>query len=68
MAVLFRMLYATGMRLEEALTLRDIDVDVVAKTLFIKGAKNGQDRRIPMSASLAQVCEEYRAYRNVHSL
>ena len=64
---LFRMLYSTGMRLGEALALRDVDVDLKGKTIFIKGAKNGRDRRIPISESLAQVCDVYRAYRELYS-
>lgn len=62
--VLFRLLYSTGIRTGEALALRDIDVDIRNKTLFIKGAKNGRDRRIPISESLAEVCESYHAYRD----
>lgn len=64
---LFRILYSTGMRLGEALALRDVDVDLKGKTIFIKGTKNGRDRRIPISESLAQVCDGYRAYRELYS-
>jgi integrase/recombinase XerD len=65
--VLFRMLYSTGMRTGEALALRDTDVDIKSKTIFIKGAKSGRDRRIPISESLAQACENYRIYRNLYT-
>lgn len=65
--VLFRTLYSTGMRTGEALALRDADVDIKSKTIFIKGAKNGRDRRIPISESLAEVCESYRTYRNLYT-
>jgi integrase/recombinase XerD len=64
---LFRMLYGTGMRLGEALALRDIDVNLNDKTIFIKGAKNGCDRRIPISASLAEVCQDYRTHRDLYA-
>lgn len=63
---LFRILYGTGMRLGEALALRDKDIDLQKKTIFIKGGKNGRDRRIPISDSLAEVCMVYRAYRDLH--
>jgi integrase/recombinase XerD len=65
--VLFRMLYSTGMRTGEALALRDTDVDIKRKTIFIKGAKNGCDRRIPIAESLAEACENYQTYRNLYA-
>lgn len=65
--VLFRMLYSTGIRTGEALALRDTDVNIKSKTIFIKGAKNGRDRRIPISESLANVCESYRTYRDLYT-
>lgn len=65
--VLFRMLYSTGMRTGEALALRDTDVDIKSKTIFIKGAKNGRDRRIPISESLGQACGSYQSYRNLYA-
>jgi integrase/recombinase XerD len=65
--VLFRMLYSTGVRTGEALALRDTDVDIKSKTIFIKGAKNGRDRRIPISESLAKACESYRTYRDLYA-
>ena len=61
------MLYSTGVRTGEALALMDTDVDIKSKTLFIKGAKNGRDRRIPISESLANACEGYRAYRDLYA-
>lgn len=64
---LFRVLYGTGMRIGEALALRDMDVNLNDKTIFIKGAKNGCDRRIPISASLADVCEGYRIHRDLYA-
>lgn len=63
---LFRMLYGTGIQMGEALALNDRDVDLKGKTIYIKGAKNGRDRRIPISESLAQVCSSYRAYRDLY--
>lgn len=64
---LFRMLYGTGMRLGEALALRDRDVGLQGNTIFIKGGKNGRDRRIPISTSLAGVCAVYRAHRDLYT-
>lgn len=64
--VLFRMLYGTGMRMGEAMALRNKDVNIKNKTIFIKGAKNGRDRRIPISASLVDACSDYIAYRDLY--
>jgi integrase/recombinase XerD len=64
--VLFRLLYSTGIRVGEALALGDRDVDIKSRTIFIKGAKNGRDRRIPISESLAKACGSYQSYRDLH--
>jgi integrase len=56
---LFRLLYGTGLRLCEALGLKNAHVNLKDEWLVIKSAKNGQDRIIPLSVSLAQVCRDY---------
>jgi integrase/recombinase XerD len=60
---LFRLLYGTGIRLCEALSLKNAHVNLEDEWLVIKCAKNGQERIIPLSVSLAQVCREYVKYR-----
>ena len=59
--LLFRVLYCCGLRLGEALHLKNGDVDLQAGTLLIRNAKGDRDRLVPMSESLAQLCREYRA-------
>lgn len=62
--ILIRMLYATGIRIGEALNLNLKDVNLVKNYLIIKESKNGKDRIVPFSDSLAAVCSQYLHYRN----
>lgn len=64
MPVLLRLLYATGIRIGEALELTDDDVNLEDTYIRIKDAKNGKQRIIPISPSLVNVCKEYLNYRN----
>jgi integrase/recombinase XerD len=61
---LFRLLYGTGIRISEAITLSLEDVNLKDKTLILRNCKNGKDRLIPLSDSLTQVCGDYLKYRN----
>jgi integrase len=63
MPCLIRILYGTGIRIGEALSLRNIDLNVEAKLLTIRDTKNGRDRQIPISTSLATVCNDYQNQR-----
>jgi integrase len=62
--LLFRMLYGCGLRTSEALNLIIADVDLKQGTLFIRGAKFGKERIVPMAESLTDRCRLYAA--NVH--
>lgn len=64
MPTLFRLLYATGIRIGEALNLRSQDVNLKEHYLRVEDSKNGKERLIPISASLISVCEQYLDYRN----
>jgi integrase len=55
------MLYGCGLRISEALRLTDADVDLERGILTVKHAKFDQDRLIPMSETLTEVCKTYRA-------
>lgn len=59
-----RLLYGTGIRINEALSLLNKDVDTAAKCLTIRGSKNGKDRLVPISNSLTLVCLDYINQRN----
>lgn len=64
MPALLRLLYATGLRISEALALKDKDVNLDEYHLRIRDSKNGKERIIPISASLVEVCKTYRQYRD----
>ncbi len=61
---LIRLLYGTGLRMGEALALKDEDVNLDEHYLRVRDSKNGKERVIPISASLASVCKEYKKYRD----
>jgi len=52
MPVLFRTIYACGLRASEARLLRFDDVDIDAGVLTIRNGKGGKDRQVPVSAPL----------------
>ncbi len=56
---LFRLLYGTGIRINEALHLLCKDVNLKDNHIVLRDNKNGRDRIVPISDSLAIVCEEY---------
>ena len=62
--VLFRLLYGTGIRISEALFLSCDDVNLKDRYLILRNCKNGKDRLVPVSDSLAQGCKDYLRYRN----
>lgn len=57
--MLFRMLYGCGLRINEALSLKKSEVDLVNGILTITKAKNGTTRLIPMSWTLIDYCRRY---------
>ena len=64
MPCLLRVLYATGIRIGEALSLKNEDVSIVEKHLTLKGTKNTKDRLVPFTGTLAAVCADYLQHRN----
>jgi len=61
MPVLFRMIYACGLRSSEARLLRVKDVDVENGVLQIRDAKGGKDRQVPVSKPLRERLAGYHA-------
>lgn len=57
--VLFRLFYATGIRLSEGLNLEVGDFDPVHATIEVRQAKNHQNRVLPVTRGLAQRLESY---------
>jgi integrase len=64
MPPIIRLLYGTGLRIGEALALRNQDVNLTENYLVVRDSKNGKQRMIPFSESLAAVCREYVHHRN----
>lgn len=60
---LIRLLYATGLRISEALSLRERDVHPDDSVIIVRDSKNGQERLIPVSSSLSSVLKEYLGYK-----
>ncbi|MGV1030408.1 MAG: tyrosine-type recombinase/integrase [Dermatophilaceae bacterium] len=54
MPVLFRTIYACGLRCSEARLLRVADVDLDSGVLQIRDAKGGKDRQVPVSEPLRE--------------
>lgn len=57
--VLLRLLYSTGIRLGEACSLINSDVNMSSRIILIRNTKNKRDRQLPISESLYQVLEQY---------
>nr|NQU91542.1 tyrosine-type recombinase/integrase [Bacteroidota bacterium] len=62
--VIIRLLYATGIRISEALALKNKDVDFNQRCLIIRKSKNGQERIASMSDTLEEVLKQYLLYRD----
>jgi integrase/recombinase XerD len=62
MPVLFRTVYACGLRVSEARLLRPADVDISTGVLQIRDAKGGKDRQVPVSGPLRDRLAGYRAH------
>ncbi len=61
---IIRLLYSTGLRVSEALSLKNKDVDFDRRCLIIRKSKNGQERIAPLSDSLEIVLKQYLQYRD----
>ncbi|MCL6564059.1 MAG: tyrosine-type recombinase/integrase [Firmicutes bacterium] len=57
--VLFRVLYGAGLRVAEALALRQSDFDPLVGTLHVRTAKLDKERRIPLHPMLAARVTRY---------
>ena len=64
MPVLFRTVYACGLRVSEARLLRPGDVDTVTGVLQVLDAKGGKDRQVPVSGPLRERLAGYQARMN----
>lgn len=61
--LILELLYSTGIRLGESLSLRDQDISLHDNTLKVLGKRN-KERILPFPAYLRQVIEQYQAHRD----
>lgn len=64
MPALIRALYSTGIRISEALSVLNKDVDFDRKVIVLNHTKNRCQRLAPINESLEQVLKQYISYRN----
>lgn len=64
MPALLRTLYSTGIRISEALSVLNKDVDFDRKVIVMNNAKNHCQRLAPVNESLEHVLRQYISYRN----
>ncbi len=61
---LLRLLYSTGIRIGEACNLHYDDVQIHLKYLKIRDSKNGSERIVPFSDTVANMLADYLYFRN----
>lgn len=64
MPALIRLLYSTAIRLGEALSLQNKDVDFEHHSITLNNTKNGCQRIAPINASMEKILKTYISYRN----
>ena len=61
---ILRLLYSTGLRISEALSIRNRDVFFERKYIHVRKTKNGNERIVPVNDELEKVLRQYLSYRN----
>jgi len=61
---LLRLLYSTGLRISEALSILNKDVDFERKVIVLNNTKNRCQRLAPVNEPLERVLKQYISYRN----
>ena len=61
---ILRLLYSTGLRISEALSICNKDVDFERKYIHIRKTKNGYERIVPVNEDLENVLKQYISYRD----
>ena len=64
MPTLIRILYSTGIRISEALSVLNKDVDFERRVIVLNNTKNRCQRLAPVNETLEQVLRQYINYRN----
>ena len=61
---ILRLLYSTGVRISEALSIRNSDIHLDAGYIHIRKTKNGCERLVPISSELKTVILQYQFFRD----
>lgn len=61
---LFRLLYSTGLRISETISLRNRDIDFKRQYIVIRKTKNQQQRLVPLNVSMQEVMQQYKTARD----
>lgn len=61
---IIRLLYSTGMRIGEALLIKNQDIDFERHVITLRDTKNNRERLCPINESLEAVLRQYLMYRN----
>lgn len=61
---ILRLLYSTGLRISEALSIRNLDVKLNRGYIHIRKTKNGCERIVPVNKELRLVLDQYVSYRD----
>lgn len=61
--VLLRLLYSTGLRIGEALSLRNKDINLIENYILVKDSKSREERIIPISDSLSTTFKDYSSHK-----
>lgn len=64
MPSLLRLLYSTGMRISEALSIRNKDVHMDEGYIHLRKTKNGSERVVPLCESMKSVLQSYMEHRD----
>lgn len=64
MPALVRFLYSTGVRISEAISFKNGDVDYSRHQVIIRKTKNKMQRIVPLNACLIEVMKQYESHRN----
>lgn len=62
--VVLRLLYSTGLRVSEALSIKNVDVKLEKGYIHIRKTKNGSERIVPINDNLNEVLQQYISYRD----
>ena len=60
---ILRLLYGTGMRVSEALSIKNRDVHLDEHYIHLRKTKNGSERIVPVSESLEAVLLQYMGFK-----